>query len=73
MGRDDSNCVMHNISLIHENSELIYILPRGYLANDAAIAIPQSELTPLFTATALKTSLGLKVRIEENHRPVVIL
>lgn len=44
MGREDSNCVMHNISLIHENSELIYVLPHGYLANDAAIAIPKREL-----------------------------
>jgi len=44
MGREDSDCVMHNISLIHENSELIYILPHGYWANEAAIAIPKSEL-----------------------------
>jgi hypothetical protein len=44
MGREDWMCVMHNISLIHENSEMIYVLPHGYLANDAAIAIPKSEL-----------------------------
>jgi hypothetical protein len=44
MGREDSNCVMHNISLIHENSELIYVLPHGYKVDDAAIAIPKSEL-----------------------------
>jgi hypothetical protein len=44
MGREDSDCVMHNISLIHENSESIYVLPHGYLATDAAIAIPKSEL-----------------------------
>lgn len=44
MGREDSNCVMHNISLIHENSELIYVLPNGYLSDDAAIAIPKSEI-----------------------------
>jgi hypothetical protein len=44
MGREDLNCVMHNISLIHENSEFVYVLPRGYLADDSAIAIPKSEL-----------------------------
>ena len=44
MGREDWKCVLHNISLIHENSELVYVLPHGYLANDAAIAIPKSEL-----------------------------
>lgn len=44
MGREKSQCVMHNISLIHENSELIYVLPHGYLVNDAAIAIPKNQL-----------------------------
>ena len=44
MGREDWKCVMHNISLIHENPELVYVLPHGYLANDSAIAIPKSEL-----------------------------
>ena len=49
MGREDSQCVMHNISLIHENSELIYVLPHGYLVNDAAIAIPKSQLISIAT------------------------
>jgi len=43
-GREKSQCVMHNIALIHENSELIYVLPHGYLVNDAAIAIPKNQL-----------------------------
>jgi len=47
MGREDWNCVMHNISLIHENSELIYVLPHGYLANESAIAIPKSALVSI--------------------------
>ena len=44
MGREDWKCVMHNISLIHENSELIYILPKGYIADETAIAIPKTEI-----------------------------
>lgn len=47
MGREDWKCVMHNISLIHENSELIYVLPHGYYANESAIAIPKSELVSI--------------------------
>ena len=47
MGREDWKCVMHNISLIHENSELIYVLPHGYYANEVAIAIPKSELVSI--------------------------
>ncbi|MDO8357137.1 MAG: hypothetical protein Q7U76_12165 [Nitrospirota bacterium] len=47
MGREDWKCVMHNISLIHENSELLYVLPNGYLADETAIAIPKSEIITL--------------------------
>ena len=47
MGREDWKCVMHNISLVHENSELIYVLPHGYYANESAIAIPKNELVSI--------------------------
>jgi|CXWL01.1.fsa_nt_gi hypothetical protein len=47
MGREDWKCIMHNISLIHENSELIYVLPHGYYTNESAIAIPKSELVSI--------------------------
>jgi hypothetical protein len=47
LGREDWKCVMHNISLIHENSELMYVLPKGYLSNEAAIAIPKNEIVSI--------------------------
>jgi hypothetical protein len=47
LGRDNWKCVLHNISLIHENSELIYVLPNGYFADVSAIAIPKSELVSM--------------------------
>lgn len=47
MGREDWKCIMHNISLIHENSESIYVLPHGYLADESAIAIPKSSLVSI--------------------------
>lgn len=47
MGREHPECVLHNISLLHENSDFIYVLPKGYYGNNAAIAIPKTELFAL--------------------------
>jgi len=44
MGREDSKCLMQNISVIHESNEAIYILPHGYYSEENAIVIPKSEI-----------------------------
>lgn len=44
MGREDSACLMQNISVIHESNEALYILPRGYYAEERAIVIPKREI-----------------------------
>lgn len=55
LGREDWKCVMHNISLIHENSEAIYILPHGYLIDESAIAIPKARILSIAYQQKVKT------------------
>lgn len=47
MGRDDWRCVMQNIEVIHENNDVLYVLPHGYYSEESAIAIPKSHITTL--------------------------
>jgi hypothetical protein len=47
MGREKPDCIMHNVYLIHENAESLYVLANGYYRKNLAIAIPRSEVASL--------------------------
>lgn len=47
MGREDWRCVMQNIEVIHENNDVLYVLPHGYYSEESAIAIPKNHITVL--------------------------
>ncbi len=47
MGREHPACVLHNISLLHENSDFLYVLANGYTMNSSAIGIPKSEIVSI--------------------------
>lgn len=44
MGREDWQCVMQNISLLHENDDFLFILPNGYYKEETAVAISKAEV-----------------------------
>ena len=62
MGREDWKCVMQNIEVIHENNDILFVLPHGYYSEESAIAIPKSEIIAL---AYQKTVLGEKSRCYE--------
>ena len=44
LDREDWNCVMQNIAVIHENSENFYVLPYGIEFDYPAVALPKKEV-----------------------------
>ncbi len=44
LGRANWACMMQNITVIHENSEMFYVLPYGTESNELAVALPKKEI-----------------------------
>jgi|CXWL01.1.fsa_nt_gi hypothetical protein len=47
MGREDWKCVMQNVEVIHENNDILYVLPHGYYSEESELAIPKSQIIAL--------------------------
>ena len=62
MGREDWKCVMQNVEVIHENIDILYVLPHGYYSEESAIAISKSQIIAL---AYQKTGLDEKSRCYE--------